>query len=82
MEDGNLPMSKFDRRCYGLCESFHTLGFGPAVYDDVNLFEPLDYWRNNFIPPCWGGEVGRFTKLRQNVVLFLAAIHNENFNDL
>lgn len=65
----------------GLCWSFK---FNNLPKDELELFKPkeaceTDYWadgRNKGEQPIWGAYLD-FTPLRQNIVLFLAAMNGE-----
>jgi hypothetical protein len=78
MEDGeslpfrrDYPLVRCMGLCYALEDNVHDEYFGP-----ITLFEPDDKDEESS-SSYWGGVPTVFTPIRQNIVLFLAAIHGE-----
>lgn len=64
----------------GLCKAFYDYfeGYGYETTLLEDIFEPTKKDDLLYNPGAWwGGKTGEFTELRQNMVLFLAAINNE-----
>jgi hypothetical protein len=90
MDDGSrLPWWSETERCNGLCPAFYMY-MDDGFAELKSLFEPElpEGEEENDINRFWGSgdpsspRMTEFTSLRQNIVLFLAAMNNENFDDL
>ena len=88
MKTGKLPEKYEGYPCSGLCEVFNTyLGYANGDRKDWEFKEDKHdpYFFIMYNPSkrtkvnnsYWGGKEGEFTPLRQNIILFMAAMSGE-----